>query len=91
MTRRRTTRITWRGKQYGVSFSVAGADPSVGIPSDYSEDHLLLDPETEAELPKAEQDALSDSDWEEIAELVDACLPDLYAYDDETDFYYGFS
>lgn len=72
---RQSHEIEHNGKTYLVSASVCGAEPDVGIMSEWSEDHTLHDPETDERLT-ADEEAMTDDDWEKIAEKFDALIYD---------------
>jgi len=75
--------IEHEGETYLVEAHVCAADPSVGIMSRFSEDHGLLDPDTEEPLAVAVQNAKSDAFWEAIAEKFDEKIE---PYDDHQDY-----
>ncbi|MGE5512379.1 MAG: hypothetical protein ACM31O_14120 [Bacteroidota bacterium] len=64
-----------RGARVLVRFAVQPPDPGVGILSEWTEGHTLHD-EQGARLVDLES-ALSDAEWEEVADVVDERLPQL--------------
>ena len=62
--------IEQNGKTYLVCADVHSADPDAGIPNAWSEDHILIDPETENRL-KDDEAKMTDEDWEEITQKFD--------------------
>ncbi len=65
--------IEHKGKKYLVDATRCAAEPDVGIIADYSDDHILLDPETEQRL-KDDEKTMTDRDWDEIAMKFDAAM-----------------
>lgn len=67
---RSTYPIEYKGRKLLVDAEVQNPDRSVGIMGYWSEDHCLLDPNTEERRPDWEAE-MSDDDWEKIAEKFD--------------------
>lgn len=62
--------ITYKGRVLLVDAEVYDSDPSVGIFGYWSDEHTLLDPDTELPRPDWEKE-MTDEDWSAIADKFD--------------------
>lgn len=66
-------KIEHNGQKMLIDGECQAPDYAVGIMGHWSEDHCILDPETEERRPDLEGQ-MNDADWEKIADKFDAVL-----------------